>query len=183
MLRAILALVIGISAAHAVADDAMWARLGEGGYTVLIRHARAPGTGDPAGFRLGDCATQRNLSGEGRAQAAALGAAFRERKVPVGRVLSSRWCRALDTARAAFGKVEPEQDLDSFFSDSRRGAGQTERLRALIKASSSADGNLVLVTHQVNITALTRLFPAEGEVIVVAARNDGSISLVGRITP
>lgn len=182
MLRAILSLLIFISAAHAAADDALWARLREGGHVVLIRHARAPGTGDPAGFRVDDCATQRNLSPEGLAQAAAIGAAFRERKVAVGQVLSSRWCRALDTARAAFGKVEPEPALDSFFRESRRGAGQTDRVRALIKAASKERGNLVLVTHQVNITALTRLFPAEGEVIVLAAR-DGAISVVGRMTP
>ena len=182
MLRALLGLIICIGTAHAAADDAVWTRLREGGYTVLIRHARAPGIGDPPAFRLYDCATQRNLSAEGRAQAAALGAAFRERKVPVARVLSSRWCRALDTARAAFGKAEPEPALDSFFSESRRGPSQTERVRALIKASSSEPGNLVLVTHQVNITALTRIFPAEGEMIVVAAR-DGGLSVVGRLKP
>ena len=182
MLRALLGLVIFVSAAHAVADESVWARLREGGHVVLLRHAQAPGTGDPAGFRVEDCATQRNLSAEGVAQAAAIGAAFRERKVPIGRVLSSRWCRALDTARAAFGRAEPEPALDSFFRESRRGPAQTERVRALIGATPKGAGNLVLVTHQVNITALTRLYPAEGELIVLSPRK-GGFSVVGRITP
>jgi broad specificity phosphatase PhoE len=95
-----------------------WSALARGGTVALIRHARAPGTGDPAGFRLDACSTQRNLSEDGRAQAGRLGQAFRDNAVPVGRVLSSRWCRALDTARLAFGdRTEPFPDLDSFFSD------------------------------------------------------------------
>ena len=89
-----------LTSASAHADEAAaWAALGEGGRIILMRHAATvPGTGDPPGFRLGDCATQRLLSDAGREQAKAIGAALRERGVSADRVLSSAWCRSVDTA-------------------------------------------------------------------------------------
>jgi hypothetical protein len=113
----VLALVLALLAGPAGATEAAWQALRGGGVVALMRHARAPGVGDPPGFRLEDCATQRNLSAEGRDQARRIGEAFRAQGVAVARVLSSRWCRALDTARLAFGTVEPFPPLDSFFSE------------------------------------------------------------------
>src|SRR5688572_28986342 len=85
------------------ADDALWALLKKGGQVVLIRHAvTTPGVGDPPGFTIQDCKTQRNLTAAGRKEAERLGAAFRQRAIPVGRVLSSPWCRCLETAKLAF---------------------------------------------------------------------------------
>ncbi|MFO1062139.1 MAG: histidine phosphatase family protein, partial [Dongiaceae bacterium] len=102
------------TAAPAADEDAVFAALRAGGHAILVRHAIAPGGGDPPGFVLEDCATQRNLSDEGRAQAARLGQRLRQHGVAVDRVLSSRWCRALETARLmALAPVEPALALDS----------------------------------------------------------------------
>lgn len=148
---------------------------------ALVRHARAPGTGDPAGFQLGDCTTQRNLSPEGRAEAARLGARFADQGVQVARVLSSRWCRALETARLAFGdRVEAEPALDSSFQDRGARAPQTETVRRMIAEWRDREGVLALVTHQVNVTALTGSSLAEGDVVVVVP-NETGFEVVGRI--
>jgi broad specificity phosphatase PhoE len=173
--------IIGFSPAWAA--DSVWDALRGGGKIVMLRHASTePGLGDPPGFRLGDCATQRNLSEAGRAEARRIGAAFVRRAVPVARVLSSRWCRCVETARLAFGRVEAWSPLDSFFDDRSREPQQTRRLRALI-AEPFTGGNLILVTHQVNITALTGIAPAMGEIIVLSPEPPGSFKIVGRLGP
>ncbi|WP_187970790.1 histidine phosphatase family protein [Aquibium microcysteis] len=163
------------------ADEADRLLLSEGGRTVLIRHATAPGTGDPAGFDLADCATQRNLSEEGRAQARRIGERFAEWGVEVDAVLSSRWCRSLETARLAFGadRVEPYPPIDSFFGDRTSEPAQTAAAKARI-AGFDGDGVQVMVTHQVNITALTGIVPGQGEAVVVEPDGDG-VAVVGRI--
>src|SRR5688500_5049359 len=144
-----------------------WDALRAGGQVALIRHAAAPGTGDPAEFVLEDCSTQRNLSGGGQAQAARLGQAFRANGVRVDQVLTSGWCRCVETATIAFGAAEVWPALHSFFRDAGTEAEQTAEVRARV-AAWDGPGTLVLVTHQVNITALTDIFPAAGEVIVLA---------------
>ncbi len=160
-------------------DAAAWQAL-RAGAVVLFRHAAAPGVGDPKGFRLGDCTTQRNLSDRGRAQAAALGERMRRQGVPVARVLASQWCRTLDTAELAFpGLAAPEPAFNSFFGDASSEPEQTARARAII-AAWRGPGTLVVVTHQVNITALTGLVPAEG-VGVVLRPGAGGPEVVGRI--
>jgi phosphohistidine phosphatase SixA len=171
------------TAAPAPATEAAWEALRAGGTVALIRHALAPGTGDPPGFALGDCATQRNLSDEGRAQAARLGEAFRAHGVAVDRVLSSGWCRCLDTALLAFGAAEVWPPLHSFFGDPGTEPARTAEARAGV-ASWTGPGTLVLVTHQVNITALTGIVPESGEVIALVPAPDQPAGFVvaGRIT-
>jgi phosphohistidine phosphatase SixA len=173
------------SSSHAVSARAdIWQKLRTGrGYAVLLRHALAPGTGDPAGFRLGDCSTQRNLSLEGRRQAIAIGAQWRRERVPVDRVLTSRWCRARDTARLlAVGTVTAYPDLDSSFTVSDSvAARRTAKVRGLIKRHAGQPGVLVLVGHQVNITDITGVVPSSGEGVVVQARADGSLRVVGTL--
>jgi phosphohistidine phosphatase SixA len=165
----------------AQASEAVWQALRNGGTVALFRHARAPGSGDPAHFRLDDCATQRNLSAEGREQAQRIGEAFRERQIPVARVLSSRWCRALDTARLAFGALaERAPPLDSFFAGRDQEEAHTRAVRQIIQDWRSG-GVLVLITHQVNITALTEVFPSEGEMLVLRPRTSSGFDLIGRI--
>lgn len=162
----------------------IWDRLRTGrGYAVLLRHALAPGSGDPAGFRLGDCSTQRNLSAEGRRQAIAIGAQWRRERMPVDRVLTSRWCRARDTARLlAVGKVTAYPALDSSFTVSDAvAARRTAKVRALIARHRGESGVLVLVGHQVNITDLTGVAPSSGQGVVVQARADGSLRVVGTL--
>jgi hypothetical protein len=100
---------------------------------VLFRHARAPGTGDPPGFKIGDCATQRNLDEAGRAQARRIGQAFQSEGFRVGLVLASQWCRATQTAELAFpGLVTPEPAFNSFFDTPERGDDQTQEARAIL---------------------------------------------------
>lgn len=172
------ALLAAAWSAPAVGEET-WAALRDGGVAVM-RHARAPGTGDPSNFRLGDCATQRNLSVEGRAQSAAIGDRFRSENVEVGRVLHSRWCRARDTAVLAFpGKTAPEPALDSFFQDRSTRDARTAAIREIVEAWDGP-GALVLVSHQVNVTALTGVYPREGEAVVLRGGPDGG-EVVGRL--
>jgi broad specificity phosphatase PhoE len=165
------------------ADGDLWALLRTGGQVVVMRHAiTTSGVGDPPGYRLDDCATQRNLTEAGRDEARRVGAAFRERGVPVGEVRSSRWCRCLETARIAFGRAEPWEPLDSIFDDRGREPERTRAVRALAGARP-AGGNLVLVTHAVNIRALTGISPAPAEFVVLTPEGDGRFRVAGRLAP
>ena len=164
------------------ADDELWAALARGGHVALMRHAEAPGTGDPPNFRLNDCATQRNLSEEGRRFSRDLGAQFRRRGVGVARVLSSQWCRCLETARLMdLGPVgtAPEA-LNSFFENPSERERSTAALRRLL-AALPRDGTALLVTHQVNITALTGVFPQSGEIVVLRLDPAGGYAVAGRL--
>src|SRR5688500_18652113 len=116
----------------AQASDELWDLLRGGGRVVLIRHPLTdPGFGDPKGFRLEDCTTQRNLSEEGREHAKRIGAAFRLHKVPVARVLTSPWCRCVETASIAFGKADIEPALANLFGRSENRQKQVEELGTL----------------------------------------------------
>lgn len=163
------------------ADEAAWSALRDGGVLVLRHAATEPGIGDPPGFRLDDCATQRNLSPAGQVQAAAIGRVLEERRVPVARVESSLWCRCLDTARLAFPAldVQPVASLNSFFEDRSTVTEQTRELRARI-AAWRGPGALVLVTHQVNISALAARPAAVGEGVVLL-RNGADLRVVGSV--
>jgi hypothetical protein len=181
ILPALAALPLSTLPGPAIAEEAAWAALREGGI-VLFRHAQAPGGGDPPGLRLGDCATQRNLDEAGRAQARRIGAAIRARGVAVGGVLASAWCRTLETAELAFpGLVRVEPAFNSFFADRGAGAAQTAAARAIL-LGWHGPGALVVSTHQVNITALTGIFPASGEGVVLRTGRDG-LEVAGRIRP
>ena len=153
------------------------------GTVVLFRHASAPGGGDPPGLVLGDCSTQRNLSDEGRAQARRLGALFREHGVRVGAVWHSQWCRTRDTADLAFpGQGQPEPVFNSFFDREDRQASATAAARRSL-AGWRGPGVLVVVTHQVNITALTGVWPQSGEGVVLQRGSDGQLAAAGRLPP
>ena len=181
-LRRFLTLLAILLCQPALADDvALWSGLRTGALVALIRHAEAPGTGDPAGFKLGDCATQRNLSEQGRNQAKDAGAMLRDKGIATATVYSSQWCRCLDTAAGlALGPVVPQPALNSFFDDAKRDAEQTGALRRLIRARPPGKP-LIMVTHQVNITALSGIYPRSGEIIVV--RPDGDqMTVVGRVS-
>jgi phosphohistidine phosphatase SixA len=185
--RAILAALI-LAAAHAAAsaaaaDEGLWTLLKTGGQVIVMRHASTDkSVGDPPGFRLDDCATQRNLSAEGREEAQRVGAAFRARAIPIGRVLSSQWCRCLETARLAFGEPTPWPPLNSTFRNRELEPERTREVRAHA-AERPAGGNLVLVTHQLNIAALTSVSPAEGELVVLSPLGGGRFRVAGRLKP
>ncbi|MDJ0777686.1 MAG: histidine phosphatase family protein [Gammaproteobacteria bacterium] len=160
----------------------LWQALRSGEAAALMRHALAPGTGDPGNFDIDNCATQRNLSERGREQARATGERFRRNGIQRAQVYSSRWCRCQETARLmALGDVRSFAGLNSFFRDRSTEPGQSAATLALIEEHIAAGGTpLVLVTHQVNITALTDVFPGSGEIIVVKPGADG-LQVVGRI--
>jgi broad specificity phosphatase PhoE len=166
----------------AIADDRLWQRLQQGGYGMLIRHAATePGLGDPPQFKLGDCSTQRNLSAEGRLHAQAIGRELQRRKVPVGEVLSSEWCRCIDTARLAFGKAKPWPPLNSTFSQPERAAEQTAKIKQHINVYQDKT-NQVLVTHHVIIGALTNQWVGQGEIVVVAPDHSAvGFQYIGRL--
>ena len=162
--------------------SSLWTQLQKGdGYVVMMRHALAPGVGDPSNFRLNDCSTQRNLSAAGRQQAERIGKTFRDRKIPIASVRSSQWCRCLETAKLLNLKpVEAFPPLNSFFSNASTKKQQTEAVRRLVLASRTAQGVTILVTHQVNITALTNVVPASGESVVLRAKGQ-AIEVVGQL--
>ncbi len=177
----LLAALLLAPAAPAAASEELWALLKGGGQVVLLRHtATTPGVGDPAGFRLEDCASQRNLSDRGRQDARGIGAAFRARGIPVGRVLSSRFCRCVETARLAFGTAEAHPPLDNLFHDRSREPERAAAIRALAGERPSA-GNLIVVTHGVNIRAALGVHPAQGEMVVVTPRGHDAYEVRGRI--
>jgi len=164
--------------ATAQADEATWKRLAEGRVAVMVRHAiTEPGIGDPPNFRLGDCSTQRNLSAEGRTQARRLGEAFKARGIAPARVLSSEWCRCIDTAEAAFGRHVAAPALNSFFGERSTEPAQTAEVRRLLRGIKPGEV-VVMVTHQVNISALTGQTSGMGEFVVVDGRSG---KFIGRI--
>lgn len=182
MPRWIILLAAMAAAMTAQASGAPWEALRAGGHIVMLRHAATePGLGDPPQFTLGDCSTQRNLSEAGKRQARNIGQRFRQERVRIDAVLSSRWCRCLDTATLAFGNVTPDAALDSFFGERRdNGARQTAEIKVRMRKFRGT-GNLVMVTHQVNITAVTGIFPEPGEILVLRWDQGESPRLVGRI--
>lgn len=160
--------------------QSFWDLLKSGDHFVLIRHALAPGGGDPANFTVDDCSTQRNLSNEGRAQAVAIGELFRANGIASARVLSSQWCRCLETARLmSLGEVEEFSTLNSFFQAYEREGLQTQQLNSWL-SKQDLSVPTVLVTHQVNITALTNIFPGSGEIILVKRTKAGAFELARR---
>jgi phosphohistidine phosphatase SixA len=181
LLHACIALSTAI-AADRTSEEALWAVLKSGGHIVLIRHAvTEPGIGDPPGFTIGDCSTQRNLSAKGRADAQRIGEAFRARNIPISNVLSSRWCRCIDTAQLAFGRVTPEPMLDSMFNDPNRTGGEKVREVFASAARHTGSGNLIFVTHAQNIQALTGVSPSSGELILVTLDGPGKFKVLGRL--
>jgi phosphohistidine phosphatase SixA len=158
-----------------------WSAL-QSGTIALFRHANAPGTGDPPGFQLNDCSSQRNLNAAGRAQAKRIGDQFRARRINVTRVLTSQWCRTRETAQLAFpGLPKDEPAFNSFFGDRDQEAAQTRTALGVLQ-SWRGPGVMVVVTHQVNITALTDIFPDSGEGIIVRVASE-RLEVLGRIKP
>lgn len=181
----IAALLAAFCAAGNAGADAvdLIAALRSGGHIALMRHSIAPGTGDPANFRIGECATQRNLSAAGRAQAAAIGERLRENGLADARLVSSQWCRCLNTARLlSVGEVEELPFLNSLVAYPARREGMTRDLRRWIGAQELGRPT-ILVTHGINIRALTGSSSREGEIIIAELTSSGELSVVGSIPP
>jgi phosphohistidine phosphatase SixA len=167
----------------AVASEtgAIWQALRSGGHVALLRHAVAPGTGDPPGFVLDDCGTQRNLSAAGREQARRIGQLFRANGIGEAKIFSSQWCRCLETAQLLqLGAVRELPALNSFFNNFQNRDRQTSQVRAWLAEQNLAQP-LLLVTHQVNITDLTGVYPSSGELVVIRHEGEGRLSVVGTL--
>ena len=141
--------------------------LKKGGNLIFIRHAYAPGGGDPDNFEINDCSTQRNLSVAGREQAKKIGKFFDENQIPIDKVISSEWCRCKQTAEIAFKSFETKDFLNSFFSE-KFSKNRTKQIKDLNKYIDKWDGskNLVLVTHYVLITEVLNYAPSSGEIVI-----------------
>ena len=153
-------------------------QLEEGGKLIFIRHAYAPGSGDPDNFNLNDCSTQRNLSKEGQRQAKYIGEFFRNNKVKIDKVLSSEWCRCKDTAKIAFKNFATNSFLNSFYSSkfAKNKDKQVKALKEYIKKFKS-DKNLVLVTHYVLISEILDYGPSSGEIVV----SNKNLNIIGSL--
>lgn len=174
--------VASATSSTSAADEAkLWAALKAGDAFVIMRHALAPGTGDPSSFDVADCSTQRNLDGRGRAQAQQIGRRFRENGIASADVYSSQWCRCQETARLlGLGDVKPLPPLNSFFEAMDRRAAQTRATKQWLIAYKGR-GPLVLVSHQVNISALTGLPTSSGEMVFASIGPSGKVNVLGSL--
>ena len=185
VILALLALAFSLAGTAAADDAALWAALREGHHVALLRHAATPGgVGDPPGFRLDDCATQRPLTERGRAQARLMGERFRAERIVVGRVLSSQWCRCRETAELMnAGPIEEAPTFNNAFTFRDRIDALTAGARAVIK-DWRGPGVLLVSTHGANILPLVGFHPEEGSVVVVAPDASAQgLRVLGRIAP
>ena len=150
------------------ASEENWKYAQEGGKIIFIRHALAPGGGDPAGFKIDDCKTQRNLNKAGIKQSKKIGKLFKKNKVPIDQVLSSQWCRCKDTAKYAFGKYKEFTALNSTFKSSynKNEAKQLKEIYNFVGKWNGKGKNLILITHFSIITAVTNAIPSSGEIVI-----------------
>ena len=190
-LAAVLAAVVVSTAGAApsvagLAGPALTDALREGGYVIYFRHAATDFSEEDTDTRnLQNCRTQRNLTSQGRADARAIGRAFRRLRIPVGAVLASRYCRTRQTALLAFGRVRTTTDLTSLPSASteRERDRRVAALRRLLATPPRRGVNHVLVAHLFNIQAAANVSLDEGEAAVFAPRGGTRFRLVARIRP
>jgi len=162
---------------------ALWQDVADGKNMIMLRHALAPGTGDPENFALRQCNTQRNLSEKGRQQARQIGANFKAHGIKDAKVYSSQWCRCLDTATEMnIGATTELPLLNSFYGNPETGPAQINRLTQwLVEQSKDNINQIVLVTHQVVITALTGVYPASGDAVIFRITEKKEVEVLGKI--
>ena len=172
-------LIFSLFSFHSHSSDQNWKPAQEGNKIILIRHSLAPGGGDPTGFKINDCKTQRNLNRTGINQSKKIGKLFKKNKIPIDQVLSSQWCRCKDTAKFAFGEYKEFTALNSTFQTTfnKNEAKQLKELYSFVKKWDGKNKNLVLVTHYSIITAVTNAVPSSGE-IVITDKNFKIISII-----
>lgn len=174
-------LIVGVVAAADTSKD-MFKLMKSGGHVLMLRHAYAPGTGDPENFRIGDCSTQRNLDAQGRSQAIRIGKRFQEKGIRSARVFSSQWCRCIETAKAlGLGPVTELPSLNSFFEHPQHREPNLKALKAFLSTQSTNGELIILVTHFVNIAAMTRNSVSSGEGILLELHKDKSYTVVGQV--
>jgi phosphohistidine phosphatase SixA len=178
LMRAFLTVWLGLfwSFALAATPDHLADALASSHYLLMMRHADAPGTGDPAGYSLDDCSTQRNLGDGGRRQAVSTGEWLRRQGINRTMLYSSPWCRCKDTAQSLnLGGYVVEPALGSFFDSPRRAELQTQALSAFIAKALAVKGPhaVILVTHHVNIREFVGENVGSGDMVLVRVGPDG----------
>jgi len=169
------------ASAHA-ASPLPLTELAKPGRVLMLRHALAPGFGDPLHFKLGDCSTQRNLDARGRAQAARLGERLARAGIKRARVYSSQWCRCLETARLLdLGTVTELPALNSFFDRPQDREPNIAALRAFLEKLPAHEPPVVLVTHQVTINAITGALTGSGGGVLLQLNGSGTPDVLGEI--
>ena len=163
---------------HAFSDEKILKYLKEGKKLIFIRHAIAPGNGDPDNFSIKDCSTQRNLDQNGIDQSKKIGLFFKNNKIKIDKILSSEWCRCTDTAKYAFENFETFDALNSFY-DERFAENETKQINDLKKYIKNWDSNknLVFVTHYVVISSILNTGTSSGEIIV----SDKKFNIIGSV--
>ena len=174
-------LIIFISLTSSIKADfnkKLFNQLEDGGKLIFIRHAYAPGNGDPSNFNLNDCSTQRNLNDDGRRQAEYIGEFFRIKKIKIDKVLSSEWCRCKETAKIAFKNFSTNSFLNSFYS-SKFAKNKDKQINSLNDyiINFKSDKNLILVTHYVLISEVLNYAPSSGEIVI----SDKNFNVLGSI--
>tara|TARA_B100001093_G_C26347015_1_gene808547 strand:+ start:40 stop:603 length:564 start_codon:yes stop_codon:yes gene_type:complete len=164
----ILTIILSLILFNVQANEINWKPAQEGNKIILIRHSLAPGGGDPTGFKINDCKTQRNLNQTGINQSKKIGKLFRKNKVLIDQVLSSQWCRCKDTAKHAFKKFKEFSALNSTFQFpyNKNEPRQLKEIKNFVKKWDGNGKNLILVTHYSIITAMTNAVPGSGEIVV-----------------
>ena len=182
----LMVLLAGLSVHVNAADNdetALLANMRSGGTVLMIRHALAPGTGDPDHFQLNDCSTQRNLNDTGRQQARAIGDWLRARGITSAKIYSSQWCRCLETAKLLdLGAVTELPALNSFFERPQDREPNLSALRAFIREQADPKQLTILVTHQVTISGITSQWTDSGHGKLIRQGADGQIELFGELS-
>ena len=162
-----------------LSSETIWDEARKGNKVILIRHSLAPGSGDPAGFKVGNCKTQRNLNKAGIEQSKKIGKIFKDNKISIDIVLSSEWCRCKDTAYYAFGEFKEFSALNSIFSSpyNKNESRQIKEIEKYLMNWKGEGKNLILVTHYSVITAITNAAPSSGEIII----SDKNLNVIGTI--
>ena len=162
-----------------LSSETIWDEARKGNKVILIRHSLAPGGGDPAGFKIGDCKTQRNLNKTGIEQSYKIGKIFKDNQIPIDIVLSSEWCRCKDTAFHAFGKFKEFSALNSTFSSpyNNNESRQIQEIKKYLNKWKGEEKNLILVTHYSIISAITNVTPSSGEIVIA----DKNLNVIGTI--
>ena len=160
------------------ADENIISFLKEGKKVVFLRHAIAPGNGDPVNFDIKDCSTQRNLNNKGIIQSRNIGTFFLTNNIKIDKVLSSEWCRCKDTAKIAFGKFKTLSALNSFY-EARYAKNKFKQIKDLKKYINNweSDSNLIIVTHYIVISALLNTTTSSGEMVIT----DKKLNILGNL--
>jgi phosphohistidine phosphatase SixA len=176
----IVALAVIVAATASADQPELIDRLKSGGHILMIRHARAPGSGDPPHLKIGDCSTQRNLDDAGRSQARDIGAWLRANGIRSARMYSSQWCRCLETARLiGLGAVQELVGLNSFYERPQDREPHLKALNHFISQQPAEGELIILVTHFVTIAAMAGTSVASGEGVVLALQADAPYTVVG----